>query len=135
MKVQAKGFTLLELIVVMLVVVIISLFIGIRLPSTSLFSQPSAAEQVRRDIRYTQILAMSLNASYSIAFTTNSYTITPNPPGGAYTITMPPGVTLSTSTITFDSMGAPSAASSVTITASGSTTTLNISAETGFVNG
>jgi prepilin-type N-terminal cleavage/methylation domain-containing protein len=135
MKVQSKGFTLFELIIVMLLVGILSVYIGIRTPTTSLYAQSSTTEQIRRDIRYTQTLAMSLNASYSIIFSTNSYTISPNPPDGAYTVTMPSGVTLSPGTITFNSMGAPSAASSVTITATGTITTLTIAAETGFVNG
>jgi MSHA pilin protein MshC len=135
MKLQSKGFTLLELIIILIVTSILSAYVLMRAPSSSLYTQSSAAEQVRRDIRYTQSLAMSLNASYSINFSANGYTITPPPPNGAYSITMPTGVTLSVVTITFDATGTPGAAASVTVTGSGGTTTLTVAAETGFVNG
>lgn len=135
MRVQAKGFTLFELVIVLLIVAAVATYIGIRLPSTTLFRQSSISEQLRRDIRYTQTLAMSLDSTYSIVFTSNSYTITPAPPRGAYTVTMPTGVTLSAGSITFSATGAPAAAGSVTITGGGSTTTLTVAAETGFVNG
>lgn len=135
MKRQSKGFTLFELIIVMMVIAVLALYVGLKLPSFSLYYQSSVAEEIRRDIRYTQTLAMSLDASYSITFSTNSYTIFPNPPGGAYTVTMPTGVTLSTGTITFNFLGTPAAAATVTITTSEGTTTLNVAAETGFVNG
>ena len=135
MKLHSKGFTLIELIVVMIIIAVLAVYVVMRTPSTSLYGQSYVSEQIRRDIRYTQSLAMSLNMNYSIIFSTNSYTISPNPPTGTYTITMPSGVTLSPGSITFNSMGAPAAASSVTISGTGASTTLTIAAETGFVNG
>lgn len=133
---RIKGFTLIELITVMMLVAIIAVTISMNLPSFSTYSLSSMTEQLRRDIRYTQTLAMSLNASYSLILSTNSYTISPTPPDGAYTVSMPSGISLSPATITFDAMGDPGAAASVTITAAGvSSNTLTISAETGFVNG
>ena len=131
-----SGFTLFEFIVVMILVGILSVYVVIKLPSTSVFNLSSVTEQVRRDIRYTQSLALSLNTSYSIVFSTNSYSITPNPPAGAYTVNMPSGITLSPITVTFNSLGTPSAAASVTVTATGvASNVLTITAETGFVNG
>lgn len=136
MKQQSKGFTLVELVIVMLIIVIMMIFIGIKLPSTAAFSLSSVTEQLRRDIRYTQTLAMSLNTSYSLVISANSYSISPSPPGGAYTVTMPSGVILSAGIITFDSMGAPASSATVTITASGvASDTLTVSPETGFVSG
>jgi MSHA pilin protein MshC len=131
-----KGFTLIELVTTMILITIIMIFIGMNLPSTSTYSLSSVTEQLRRDIRYTQTLATSLNTSYSLIIAANSYSISPNPPSGAYTVTMPSGVTLSAVTITFSSMGAPASAATVTITASGvGSNTLTVSQETGFVNG
>ncbi len=133
---RTHGFTLIELIIVMLIIVIMVLFIGIKLPSTSTYSLSSVTEQLKRDIRYTQTLATSLNTSYSIVISANGYTISPPPPAGAYAVTMPTGVTLSAVSITFNSMGAPASGATITISASGvGTNTLTVSAETGFVNG
>ncbi|WP_454782897.1 prepilin-type N-terminal cleavage/methylation domain-containing protein [Legionella sp. WA2022007384] len=133
---RTSGFTLIELIVMILIITLVALFFGIKTPSVSLYSLSSITEQLRRDIRYTQTLATSLNTNYSIILSTNSYTIAPNPPNGAYSVSMPTGITLSSVSITFNSMGAPASGASITITASGvGTNTLTVSAETGFVNG
>lgn len=133
---RTSGFTLIELIVMILVISLIALFFGIKTPSTSLYSLSSITEQLRRDIRYTQTLATSLNTDYSIILSTNSYIISPSPPNGAYLVSMPTGITLSPVSITFNSMGAPESGATITITASGvGTNALTVSAETGFVNG
>lgn len=133
---RIKGFTLIELITVMMLIGIIAVTISMNIPSSSTYSLSSITEQLRRDIRYTQTLAMSLNTNYSLILSTSSYTISPAPPEGAYTVAMPSGITLSAVTITFNSMGAPGSAASVTITAAGvGSDTLTVSAETGFVNG
>ncbi|KTD05596.1 prepilin-type N-terminal cleavage/methylation domain-containing protein [Fluoribacter gormanii] len=133
---RTSGFTLIELIVIILIITLIALYYGIKTPSVSLYSLSSITEQLRRDIRYTQTLASSLNTNYSIILLTNSYTISPNPPNGAYSVNMPAGITLSSVSITFNSMGAPDSGAIITITASGvGTNTLTVSAETGFVNG
>lgn len=133
---RTSGFTLIELIVVILIIAIVGLFIGMKTPAITLYSLSSVTEQLRRDIRYTQTLAISLNTNYNIILSTNSYTISPNPPNGAYTVTTPSGVTLSPMNISFNSMGAPGSSATITITASGvGANTLTISAETGFING
>ncbi|PWY55350.1 hypothetical protein DGG96_12010 [Legionella qingyii] len=133
---RTSGFTLIELIVIILIVTLMAVYYGIKTPSVSLYSLSSITEQLRRDIRYTQTLASSLNTNYSIILSTNSYTISPNPPNGAYSVSMPTGITLSSVSITFNSMGAPESGAIITITASGvGTSTLTVSAETGFVNG
>jgi MSHA pilin protein MshC len=135
MTLRSKGFTLFEFIVVMILVSILAAYASIRTPSTTVFSQSSVTEQIKRDIRYTQTLAMSLNTSYRIIFSTNSYTISPTTPDGVYTVNMPSGITLSPGTIIFNATGAPISAASVTITATGGgSTTISVSAETGFVN-
>lgn len=133
---QAKGFTLIELIAVMLITVILLYFIGIKTPTPATYSFSSVVERLKRDIRYTQTLAMSLNTSYSLATTASGYLISPNPPAGAYSVTMPSGVTLSAATITFDTSGAPAAAVSITITATGIISkSITVTAETGFISG
>lgn len=135
---RMTGFTLIELIATILVIGILSAFISIRTPSTTTFSLSSFTEQIRRDIRYTQTLALSLNSNYSIIFTATNYTINPLPSDAArfYPVPIPTGITVSpSSTITFNSMGAPQSASTITISDGVVTNTLTISPETGFING
>lgn len=136
MKQRAKGYALFEFIAILLILTILAAFINIKLPAATVFSLVSTTEKIRRDIRYTQTLAMSLNKSYSIIFSATSYTITPNPPSGAYTVTLSPGITLSLATITFDSFGTPAAGATLIITGSqAGSNTLTVAAETGFVSG
>ena len=135
MKRYEEGFTLVELIVVLLVTAIMVKFAFSHYTSTTVFSLNSITEQLRRDIRYTQALAMSLNASYTITLVAGSYSISPTPATGAVSVTMPSGITLTPTTITFDAMGNPGAAAkSISVAASGvATNTVTVAAETGFV--
>lgn len=137
MKAGVKGFTLMELITVLILMGIISAFAVIRMPDTATYSLSAITEQLRRDIRYTQILALSLNTNYTLVTSSSSYSISPTPPEGAVNVQMPTGVTLSAASVTFNSMGDPTLASplNIAITASGVTNTLTVSPETGFVNG
>lgn len=135
---RAQGFTLLELIAVIVIVSVMSIFIMISYPSNASFSLFSLTNQLKRDIRYTQTLAMSLNANYTITTSVNNYIISPNPPAGAVSVTLPAGVTLSVNSITFDSMGNPSnaAVETITITATGGgSSSFTVAPETGFVHG
>lgn len=135
---RTQGFTLLEFVAVITIVSILSVIIMISYPSTGSFSLSSLTEQLKRDIRYTQTLAMSLNTNYTITTSASNYTISPTPPEGAVTVTMPTGVTLSANSITFNSMGNPSNLSAVviTITTTGvGSNTLTVVPETGFVHG
>lgn len=120
----------------MLVISILLISVQMSMPSSANYNLSSVTDRIRTDLRYTNLLALSLNQSYSIVFSANSYSISPDPPSGPYSVTMPSGVTLSTVTVTFDSMGTPNAPASIAITASGvGTNTLTVTAETGFVNG
>ena len=135
---RTQGFTLLEVIAVIVIVSVLSVFIMISYPSNASFSLFSLTEQLRRDIRYTQTLAMSLNTNYTITTSANNYTISPNPPEGAINVTMPTGVTLSVNSITFNSMGSPSNAIAVTFTITatgGSSRTFQVIPETGYISG
>ncbi len=137
MKQRTRGFTLFEIIAVMLVVSIIAAFATSRFPTTATFGVTTVVDQLKRDIRYTQILAMSLGTDYTITVVAGGYSIVPTPPDGAVSVTAPTGVTLTPASITFNSMGDPSLVSSVSITVSGSGNSqiLTINPETGYVDG
>ncbi|KTD50717.1 pilus assembly FimT family protein [Legionella quateirensis] len=133
-----QGFTLIEFIAVLIVISILAVAVIFNYPSAGSFNLISISEQLKRDIRYTQTLAMSLNTSYTINISATNYFISPTPPLGAVNIAMPTGVTLSASNITFNASGTPSNLSIVTITVTAAgegSKVLTVAPETGFVNG
>lgn len=103
-----KGFTLLELVVVIIAISILLFSVGYRHFSKANFSSRVAPDQVVADIKYVQILAMAVSHPKSIQFT---------PGSSEYLMDgekkkLPAGVTLSTTTLpshtlTFNSIGEP----------------------------
>lgn len=72
---QAKGFTLIELVMVIVVLGILAAMASMRMPGEGIKAS-AQAEQLASDIRYTQSLAMSRGQRYRVNFTANSYQIT-----------------------------------------------------------
>lgn len=129
---KSHGYTLLEAVMVIVIVVILSAFTYVRFPSPTSFNLNSIAEQLKAGIRLAQTQAMSVtNTTASITINTNSYQVS-----GNSLVTLPSGVTLSPAqTITFSAYGAPGAATTVTVTVSGTSRTLTINGVTGYVSG
>jgi prepilin-type N-terminal cleavage/methylation domain-containing protein len=67
-----RGFTLVELIIVIVILAIVGIFVGIRSPSIDL---PNQTLQVINDIRYAQSLAISSNLRHRFYFASNTYSI------------------------------------------------------------
>jgi MSHA pilin protein MshC len=158
-----RGFTLIELVMVLVLIGIIALFAAPRLgniPTTKAFS---LADKLRADIRYAQNLAMTRNQRYRV-YVNNSPA--PAGPGGGYAVVNDAngngtwgeagefaqdpagtgnlsvvldagdyaGITVSPNTfIEFNSLGSPTTGGT-TLTVSPGGTTLTVTAETGAVN-
>ena len=71
---QAKGFTLIELIMVMVILSIVAAVASMRMPGDGI-NVSAQAEQLASDIRYTQSLAMSRGQRFQINFTASTYQI------------------------------------------------------------
>jgi prepilin-type N-terminal cleavage/methylation domain-containing protein len=153
---KANGFTLIEVVIVVLAIGILAVYPLIKWPGT-VINLAAEAERLASDIRYAQSLAMTKGDRYQFVRTSsNTYQIrsaagTPVILGqGSSTVTLNTGITFGTfvnlpnNLIAFDGTGAPytdnispgtalSATASIPITASGNTKTIVITPETGNI--
>ena len=136
-----KGFTLVEIISVILVVGILSA-VAIPLFDTAPISVSMAGNTVQADIQYVQELAMARDQNVSITFTQFSTTYdVPADPNGVFpleTRNFPDGVQVvsATTTITFNSFGEKSGLEEIVLIGSpppGKVSTVKIEQFTGRV--
>lgn len=150
------GFTLVEIISVLLIIGIIASVVITRIASTVDYSLQSQTEQLKTHIRYSQSMSMGSstvfgvyfpnNTSYSIYYGGSTSNLTKFPGASDYTVNLPPGMTLlsyGTSTVSFDTWGKPytdaanqisqSGTRTITLAMSGKTRSLNITQNTGFI--
>ena len=130
---NCRGFTLVELIMVIVLISIVAVSIVPKFVDTSAISLEGGAAMVAGDIRYTQELAMSTHSPKTITFATNDtfYTI------DSQTTNLPSRVSISIgATFTFNPLGEPTAGggSSVVIQAGSSTKTITVESITGRVS-
>ncbi len=154
---KEAGFTLIELIlVIILVSTILSLTVLFKWPASNLNLGAETA-QVVNDIRYAQALSMSNDQRYEFVITSSTSYQIANSSGsavknssGAATTTLNNGITfgalsnLPNNLIAFDGAGSPyisagpsgtalSATASIPLTANGVTMTITIAPQTGMV--
>lgn len=141
---RQSGMTLVELILMVVIIGILSVVVIPKLDTTS-FSGTSvggAAWMIASDIRYVQECAMANRVSKSVAFTSGQsvYTFPATVPSTTNldpSGRLPSGVTISTNfTVTFNSLGEPTAGGggSVTVSSGGQTKTISVVNYTGKVN-
>jgi len=144
------GFTLVELITVLAVLLIVSLYAVTRNGNSGAYSLLSQAETMASDIRHTQTLAATWGRSLRITTTSTGYsvscvTLSTSPcnvspvidpaTGAPFSVALENGATLSgTTTLDISSIGKPSAAASYTLSAGTGSKTVNVAALTGFVS-
>jgi MSHA pilin protein MshC len=152
-----RGFTLIELVVVIALIGIMAVFVAPRFVNVSSLNAAAFADKLRADIRYAQNLAMTRNQRYRVyvntapAPTPNGYAVVnvstgvvaPDPAGrGTLSITLNAGqyagITVNTPPggfVEFNSLGASTAGADVTIMVNGDATlTVTITTQTGAVN-
>ncbi len=142
---RQTGFTLLELVIVMMLVSILAISVLVNLPTKAIDLRASA-EQISAAIRYAQSLSMTKGARYRVNFATvcpvgginscywvsnlDDSTKIPEPATEATTIQLETAVTLvsSNSFVVFDGRGIPYATSTMPGTALSSNATITLTA-------
>ena len=140
-----RGFTLVELITIMVIVGILAVAAMPRFFDRNTFESRGFYDQLISTLRYAQKAAVAQHRFVCVTFAANSITLTygvtaacgsdlTGPTGAApYTVTAPGGVTMSGgAAFNFNALGRPSAAQSITV--SGYTTAIVVEAETGYVH-
>ncbi|MCX5831476.1 MAG: prepilin-type N-terminal cleavage/methylation domain-containing protein [Deltaproteobacteria bacterium] len=142
-----KGFTLIEIIAVLIILGIMAAVAVSRMGSNSSDLIPQT-DILKTHLRFAQLKALSddTSTSWGIVFTTNSsYTLTNIvPTGTAATINLPSedspthtfasGVTCTTTTVAFDSWGSPGTTNvTITLTQGGASKSFRVYANTGYI--
>ena len=151
---HTKGFTLIELVMVIVLLGTLAVLASMRTPGDGI-NVVARAEQLASDIRYTQSLAMSRGQRYRINFTASDYQITDitgtspqqSPGTGLNMTSLTPAVLsgynppLTNNYVAFDSLGVPytaptvaqAALATLTLTSGGQTATVTVAPQTGRV--
>ena len=153
---RIRGFSLLELVTVLVLVGILAVFAAPNLFTTQSITLPATSAQLAASIRYAQSLSMSRGQRYRINFTGNTYQITdmlggtvqPSTPstGTALVSVLPAALSgynppLTLNYVAFDTKGVPYtsatavllATATITLTSGSDTSTITIAPETGRV--
>lgn len=144
-----KGYTVIELLIVIVVISIIAVGVSARFASVDSYRAEGFSDVFLADIRLTSVLSVSENKSYRMIVGANAYQIQDengtsyiNQASGTDIITYPSGVSITPqTTIIFDSLGRPYDSNSVLLSSqldfvvSAGTTenTVSVSPQTGFV--
>lgn len=149
-KRQANGFTLIELIMVMVVLGVLAAIAASRWSAADA-TAGYQADLLARNIRHMQILAMSWGQPLRLTVASPTYTVScvtsgATPPcnaspvidpatGSPFSETLSNGVTLAGAAATIDSLGRPvpvTTATTYTLTAGAQTWSVNVAPLTGF---
>lgn len=146
---REAGFTTVELVVTLVIIGILASIALPRFQSNTAFTQRGFSDEVRAALRYAQKLAITKRREVCVDLLPAGLTLTfnPTPVAGAacssavnlpgqstpYVVPVPTGISIVlSSSFRFNGLGQPSVAP-VTVTLTGRTLPITVSAETGYV--
>lgn len=140
-----NGFTMIELIVVIILVGIISVFMVPRFFAINVFAERRAVDEIITALRYTQQLAMNRGENHRLQINPNNYayqrfnTITTNwetirNPDGGVLNAYPRNIVLVATTVTFDQLGQPVPNTDPAQTVNIGARTITIEVDTGYAH-
>jgi len=150
-NIKNQGFTIIEMVMVIVILGILASYVSIKSPSPISFDLNGATNQLLNNIRLTKSLSMSLNEQYRIALdsTNNRYQLQdssgapfPHPATNLDFTDLPTDVSLAgSSTIIFNALGQPLISGSlitspvtITLNAGGTSQSIIIEPQTGFAH-
>lgn len=142
-RLRPAGFTITELVVVIVIATVLAAFAASRINVTS-FNTEGFANEVAAAVRYAQKVAVSQHRTVNVTFSSNTLALSYSAPAAAvhkppsadpFTLSAPSGVTLTGTTFTFNALGKPSSGPvTITVTDGSTPYTLTVEAETGYVH-
>lgn len=144
-KLNHNGFTLVELIVVILIIGILSISIAPRFFGVSSYEDRKVTDELLSALRYTQQMAMNRGGGIQLVLTANNFTVQRSGGGDLrspdglipYTKEFPKNVNPTPATVRFNALGQPITLLGVPLTVDTSLTinatkTITIRANTGY---
>ena len=136
MRARPSGFTLVELVVVLVLLAILAAVIAPRFTGRADFDELAAADVVKQSLRLAQTLAMTrTNVATSLSISgTNPVSIDVQT-GGVSAPGFPrrlEQISVTATTVGFDRLGAPSATPTLTISGQGTPRRVCVAATTGY---
>lgn len=141
-----RGFTLVELIVVIVIVGIVALIAAPRFFAQADYDARRFHDMALSAIRYGQktaiaqhrnVFVVATAGSVSLCFDAGCAAAVPNPAdGSAFSVAAPSGVAITAASFSFNALGQPSPNAQVTlsVTGDGSTRQIVVERETGYVH-
>ncbi len=146
MPADSNGFTIIEILSVLVIIGIISAVAVSKMASTGAYNVVVEAENLKNHLRYSQSRAMSNNESWGISITGSSYTLQKNgstapvslPAEDSATYSLKDGVSITSGdqVITFDDLGSCGNSSFfITLSRQGNDArTVTVTRKTGFIH-
>ncbi len=142
---KASGFTLVELVVVILIVGILSISVAPRFFGVAAYENRKVVDELLSALRYSQQLAMNRGGNIELLLTADNFTVQLSGGGDLrgpagitpYTIEFPDNINPTPDTVRFNSLGQPTDITGAPLTADTTLTinianTITIRADTGY---